>query len=619
MAEDVVSKIRIEADVAQAISEFNQLKDSIEKMAEKAPITAAAWNKIFEVSQQAAGAIVQWFTDGAKAAMEYEQVSLRLSAALTTTGHEVEQNKMALAAQAAEFERIYAISEETIISLQSYALVNGVAANQIESHIKAAHALSSVTGGDLQSSLRELIFLQETGETRSKELKLAFEGLTAEQIKNSDVMEVVSSRFKAFADADLESTAKSVEKLGSAFDNLAKAFGEIAVESGAIRVIDSVTDSINRLSTALSQETFKTLASLYAQSLAAPIMGPIGAALGLDLTGRAFGTGEQAVPEAIGNEPMVGLGGGSGGLGSWGTGVSDKDRKKSSSDSSAAKDKIIEQMNKERDLIRELADLEYKAQMDRLKIENDAADAALKITESKNQRISKLESDYEKGLSKLKKDWADQRLEIYKKQGEDEDKLREKRIKAEKDQAKEIEIIQNGLAAMGEKTFMTFANAGLNALFTLAEGGNVAWDQVVKSTLKGLGTQLIGQGMGDLFKGASRALGSYGLDPTSEGLLVLGGAEVVAGAAMAAGSMAIGGSSLASAGGGNVMKGGGKSAPSFNEAISFSGGSVGTNQGSAKGGGDRNITININGPSLNSPQMGVAIRDALSAAAKVGV
>jgi len=71
-----------------------------------------------------------------------------------------------------------------------------------------------------------------------------------------------------------------------------------------------------------------------------------------------------------------------------------------------------------------------------------------------------------------------------------------------------------------------------------AAGASILAD-ITKGILKQLGTALVGQGISDLAKGVSRALGTYGLDPTAAALIAWGSGEIGSGIAMQAGALIV--------------------------------------------------------------------------------
>jgi hypothetical protein len=160
-------------------------------------------------------------------------------------------------------------------------------------------------------------------------------------------------------------------------------------------------------------------------------------------------------------------------------------------------------------------------------------------------------------------------------------------------------LLQQDLMKLGETGAQTFTKG----LSELAKGHKLAIGQIIES----LGDQLVATGTITLFQGLGRALSSYGLDPTSEAMIALGGVEVGAGLAMgAAGAKAAGGSN-AGKGGGSAGAGGSQQAASPNA-----------------GGGSQNapaqpMIINITTPSVISPsaEEGLMIQKAVQRAVNV--
>ena len=96
------------------------------------------------------------------------------------------------------------------------------------------------------------------------------------------------------------------------------------------------------------------------------------------------------------------------------------------------------------------------------------------------------------------------------------------------------------------------AMAGL--VTDLITGGEVS----TAAVMKGLGDQLVGMGVKDVFAGTARAISSYGADPSAWSLIAVGGAEIAAGVGMGAAGAAMGGGG---GGGGGAGAGGGRPTP----------------------------------------------------------
>jgi hypothetical protein len=107
------------------------------------------------------------------------------------------------------------------------------------------------------------------------------------------------------------------------------------------------------------------------------------------------------------------------------------------------------------------------------------------------------------------------------------------------------------------------AMAGL--VTDLITGGEVS----TAAVMKGLGDQLVGMGVKDVFAGTARAISSYGADPSAWSLIAVGGAEIAAGVGMGAAGAAMGGGG---GGGGSAGAGGGRPTPQTREDARDSGG-----------------------------------------------
>lgn len=604
---DIVQKIRVEADTSQATLADQALaeqrertlrhyqdmldqsngkeKEHEEAREETQKKQLGFWDTLegkitkYVAGIGAATAAFQFLKSSIAEAMEAEQVQSKLAAALDATGQGGEAAVAQMVRLAEELQDLTGIEDDQIVAVEKLALNYGVTTDGMEKAMRAAAALSSVTDMDLRTSFETLARIQETGVVpRTLKAMEAFRDLSAEELRNLDIMDRVNEKLGSQIGAGMDTASGAVTRLTNAWRDLQKEVGKSLDGSGAINWL---AQQIKGYAEAPSK------AAAFAAGMQPADAAP---------EGESFTFEEYTLPGLSFKQSDINK---------------TADKQQSSADKTRldASKKYMEEVEARQKFDAEMAKAEEKALDDRAKayanrLNQDAKD----VLDSK--------ANTEKLLTAQARSAADERLKIKDAEADEAQRIAEEaarqQIKTEQEKNAQIEKIMG----YAQTVTTSFLSAGLSALEKMAEGEEVIWSKVLKDVLKGLGGQLIGQGVSDLFKGASRALGSYGLDPTSEGLLAIGAAEVVIGGGMFAGSLAVGGADASSvaSGGGNVMRGGGASSGT----TAFSGGSIGTSSGPSSG-GDKNITININGPSLSSPQMGVAIRDALAAAAKVGV
>jgi hypothetical protein len=444
--------------------------------------------------------------------------------------------------------------------------------------MRAAAALAAVTGQDLSSAFTTLARIQETGTVpRTLRAMEAFKGLTKEQLTNLDVVDLVNDKLGTQMTAGMEGVEGAVFRLQDAFGDWGRDLGTYVLPV-LTDVVDTMTRAVGLLSGGLGE---KLAAILYPDSAEVTAALAAGAARSMELvdpnnpTGAPTRNKTKAIPTS-----------------KRGSGIE--------FDTTEASDKMIiapdgtMMPQSQYDEMRESALASIK--------DIDAvakADAAAR--QANADLILKLERTKEEGLTEIAQDNAAIRGEL---------------LLKEQEQQSEV---YSAMGDVASTVFRGMADSALTSLEGWASGQTVYLDKIASDMLKTIGKQVFAMGVVDEIEGAARVLRSYFTDVTGYELMAVGAGEMLLGAGLMAGGSYLGAhlqpgagsSGKSGGGGGNVMRGGGGT-------NAFAGGSVGSSTGPSSG-GDKTIVINVNGPSLNSPQMGVAIRDALAAAAKVGV
>lgn len=580
VGEEVVQKLRFEADIADIKTSLQELKDGLQGTAEKAAEHGVIYQKMFEAAQVGAKAVLEFYKQGVQAAIEYESATLRLGAALEATGQG--RDRVAeLQAQASALEKLTGIEEEQILTVQKLALNYGVTVDNMDRAMKAAASLSAVTGQDLASSFETLARIQETGVVpRTLQAMDAFKGLSAEQLRDIDIIDRVNEKLGSQMTAAMEGAEGAVFRLKDAFGDWGRDL--------ATSVLPYLTDIFDKLTSIVS---FVSKGGI-GEGLAAAIYGTDISPEMMKAAGMYAGQMALVDPNNPSGAPS-GKGRAFGPRGRKGSGKGiEFDFTEGSDEMVMTPDGTMMPKDEYEDMLasatKSIKDLDAVAEADR------------EARQANADKILELERIKEEGLTEIAQDNAAIRGELL---------LAEQKKQSE---------TYTAMGDVAQVVFQGMANSALASLEGWAAGQPVYLDKIASDMLKTIGKQVFGMGVVDEIEGAARIIRSYGADVTGWELAAIGAGEMVLGAGLMAGGAHLGahlqpgaGGGGSSVGGGNVMRGGGGTS-------AFSGGSVGTSSGPASG-GDKNITININGPSLNSPQMGVEIRNALKAAAKVGV
>lgn len=168
-------------------------------------------------------------------------------------------------------------------------------------------------------------------------------------------------------------------------------------------------------------------------------------------------------------------------------------------------------------------------------------------------------------------------------------------------------IADNGrrlIAEQGAQSFKTLANgvtAGMAAIGKALVTGENLFKAFAGALLGALGQALVAEGGARILQGLARAFGSYGLDPTAQGLIATGSAMTVAGGALQAlgtGGGAVNIPTSASGGAGASVGGVDSGSVSPDNASTFE--------------QQQKVTVNIQGDVLDSKETGLRIVDILN-------
>jgi hypothetical protein len=583
----IVEEIEITADSSSAVASLHRIEGLLEKIGSTGKKAGeeneSAFGKAlvkYNLASKALSFVTDAMKQGYESAREFQKTTLMLSTALDAQGRSVQASLPFLQAQASALEDITMVSDETIRSLQTQAVNMGVATDQVDKLVRASISLANATGTDVNSAFEDLIRLQETGQTRNVALRQAVAGLTDSQLRLGDAVGVVNGKFGTFLGLKAEDP---VNRLTTAWGNLTEALAKFATAGGLVTsAMDTITHSLQGL-TAIAEKPTELFRILMLQMTGAPDK-EIAAAYQLY-------AGKPAAPSA-GHDgfdfggfhgPTVSMSVGGGGRGSGRSGTrldAEADRYRNSPDDFARRGSSLP------------AGFSWGG--DTTNYDEFSAQGATPEFASAVLDTTKMLESADKQRTKIAESGAKKRMEIAQKESE------------------ATTASYSQMTDVGMQVFSNLASSALDALERMANGQEVSGKAVAKAFLKSTGTMLIGRGINDEFAGISRALGEYGLDPTAEGLIALGGAEVAAGLAMVGGSLAIGAPKGADASGGSGASGGG--------ASDFAAGQADHQR--VKGGDDSKgsgtIVINVNGV-MTSEEAGREILDAISKARQKGL
>lgn len=226
MARELKQTIRIEAidaatsTVSKARESFLGLDESIAGIA--APAAAAA----------AGIALVKTaLIDSFQAALDQEEVTARLVAALSNLRPGAEAGAAALLAQADGLQKLTRYSDDAVISAQALLATFGVAPEKLEQATQVTVDLAAALGVDLETAARQ-VGSTFSGVTRGLDkLVPGLKDLSEESLKSGAALDLLAQRLEGRAAAAAETMAGRLDQLKNALGEVQETIGNSAVQS----------------------------------------------------------------------------------------------------------------------------------------------------------------------------------------------------------------------------------------------------------------------------------------------------------------------------------------------------------------------------------------------------
>lgn len=249
MADQVTAPIEFEARFDKALRGLEDFLGQVDKTTKKSGNSMAFLEK-------AAVAFVAKFTvdkviDGLKAivgaASEAEESTFRLTQALEATGSNTANNVRLFKEFAKQMERTSRFDDDTILSQVALAKQFGVTNREAVKLIRTAVNLSSVTGDDLSTSVRNLGQTLDGNAGRFARQFPVLQRLTAEQLRNGAAIDLIAKLYGGAAAQSLTTFEGKTAQLSNAFGNLLEALGQVITENP--KLVENLTKLTNTLVT----------------------------------------------------------------------------------------------------------------------------------------------------------------------------------------------------------------------------------------------------------------------------------------------------------------------------------------------------------------------------------
>lgn len=149
--------------------------------------------------------------------------------------------------QAKDLQKSTTFEDDAIIAQQAFLAAQGRTETQIRKTIEAAIQLSSVTGDDLESSVKKLDMTYEGSIGRLGKLDSRFKDLTKEQLANGEAVDLVIKKYSGFAEAAAETGLGPMKQLENVWGDLKETLGGFVASAilPAVKGLKSFVTGIN--------------------------------------------------------------------------------------------------------------------------------------------------------------------------------------------------------------------------------------------------------------------------------------------------------------------------------------------------------------------------------------
>lgn len=232
MAEDIVARYKVYTDeFGKASAEIKKQCGIVERTVGDASQKASKsfdgiGTSLKNVGEGIAGALsVQLIAQFVKATTEaYAAVEKGEKQLLNALKGRQDINER-LIKQQERLKKSLAIDDDITRQAQTFLAIQGRTAEQIEKTIEAAVQLASVTGDTLQGAVEKLDATFEGNIERLGKLDAGFKSLTKEQLANGAAIDLVSKKYKGFAEGSIDTTATRLERVKIFFEDIREGIG----------------------------------------------------------------------------------------------------------------------------------------------------------------------------------------------------------------------------------------------------------------------------------------------------------------------------------------------------------------------------------------------------------
>lgn len=237
--------VKIVADTAGLDKGINDATKSIKDVgnaSEDADGKAAGLAEQFGELKDTFVAVGKAIYDSIQAFGEAEIAASRLDTIATMNG--LTDGAERVKKLADELQNLVGIDGDLVVQLGAELLAQGKSVDQTEELIRAAAELSAMTGGDLQTSVKQLTATYSGTSGRLGQIIPEFKDLTEAQLKNGDAIDIINKKYGGLAASQTDLVIPATNRLKETLDDVKDEFGR-AFAPAFVTMVNALADAIN--------------------------------------------------------------------------------------------------------------------------------------------------------------------------------------------------------------------------------------------------------------------------------------------------------------------------------------------------------------------------------------
>ncbi len=208
-----------------------------------------AFKSIAETVVNVIGKVNAEIMEGVNDASNAENVNKRLAMSMSLVGQYTDEAFISVNEWAGALEGVTGVSDETLRSMIALGMQQGLNVEQSKKAVQTAMDLSAATGESLDGSFRQLTMTLSGIGGRLEKTNTEIGNLTEEELKNGGAIDLLSKKYKGFADNASNSYSGSMIRFHTQIGNIKEELGRLIAQNPMIiAAFDSLSNVLATMS-----------------------------------------------------------------------------------------------------------------------------------------------------------------------------------------------------------------------------------------------------------------------------------------------------------------------------------------------------------------------------------